>query len=119
MPVATTYSSAEIGIDAPPVTVEVEVRPGLPQVLIVGLPQAAVRESKDRVRAAIISSGFAFPDKRITVGETRHHAPWEEHAMRTLGSPFFCYALWRGDGLADLPKMTNPDADSEPCGPAT
>lgn len=67
MTVTLTYSSAEIGIDAPPVTVEVEVRPGLPQVQIVGLPEAAVRESKDRVRAAIISSGFEFPDRRVTV----------------------------------------------------
>ena len=67
MAVATTYSSAEVGIDAPEVTVEVDVRPGLPQVLIVGLPETAVRESKDRVRAAIISSGFSFPDKRVTI----------------------------------------------------
>ncbi|MBT4494638.1 MAG: YifB family Mg chelatase-like AAA ATPase [Gammaproteobacteria bacterium] len=67
MVVATTFSSAEIGIDAPLVTVEADVTPGLPQVLIVGLPETAVRESKDRVRAAINSSGFSFPDKRVTV----------------------------------------------------
>jgi len=67
MPVATVYASAEIGIAAPLVTVEADVTPGLPQVLIVGLPAAAVRESKDRVRAAIVSSGFNFPDKRVTI----------------------------------------------------
>lgn len=67
MPVAITYSSAEIGIDAPRVTVEVDVSPGLPQVLIVGMPETAVRESKDRIRAAFRSCGLKFPDKRITV----------------------------------------------------
>ncbi len=67
MTVATTYSSAEIGIDAPIVTVEAKVSTGLPRVLIVGLPEAAVKESKDRVKAAITSSGYFFPDNRVTV----------------------------------------------------
>ena len=67
MTVATTYSSAELGIDAPRVTVETDVSAGLPQVLIVGLPETAVRESRDRVKAAIKSSGFEFPSNRITV----------------------------------------------------
>jgi len=67
MPVAITYSSAEVGIDAPLVTVEVDVSPGLPQVLIVGMAETAVRESKDRIRAAYRSCGLKFPDKRITV----------------------------------------------------
>lgn len=67
MSVAVTYSSAQVGISAPLITVEVDVSPGLPQVLIVGLPETAVRESKDRVRAAISSSGLSFPDKRVTV----------------------------------------------------
>ena len=67
MSVAVTYASAEVGIDAPLVTVEADVSPGLPQVLIVGLPETAVRESKYRVRAAIMSSGFKVPLQRITV----------------------------------------------------
>lgn len=67
MTVATTYSSAELGIDAPLVIVEADVSSGLPQTLIVGLPETAVRESKDRVKAAIVSSGFEFPLQRITV----------------------------------------------------
>lgn len=67
MTVATTYARAELGIEAPLVTVEADVAPGLPQVQIVGLPQTAVKESKDRVKAAIISSGFEFPSKRVTV----------------------------------------------------
>lgn len=67
MTVATTYASAELGIEAPQVTVEVDTASGLPQILIVGLPQTAVRESKDRVKAAIVASGFKFPSQRVTI----------------------------------------------------
>ena len=67
MTVATTFSSAELGIDAPLVTVEADVSPGLPKTLIVGLAETAVRESKDRVKAAITTSGFEYPSRRITV----------------------------------------------------
>jgi len=67
MTVATTFSSAELGIDAPLVTVEADVSSGLPKTLIVGLAETAVRESKDRVKAAIKTSGFEYPSRRITV----------------------------------------------------
>ena len=67
MRIATTYSSAELGIDAPLVSVETAAAPGLPQTLIVGLPETAVRESKDRVKAAMLSCGFEYPSQRITV----------------------------------------------------
>jgi magnesium chelatase family protein len=67
MTVATTFSSAELGIDAPLVTVEADVSSGLPKTLIVGLAETAVRESKDRVKAAITTSGFEYPSRRITV----------------------------------------------------
>ena len=67
MKIATTYSSAELGIDAPAVSVEAAAVPGLPQTQIVGLPETAVRESKDRVKAAIQASGFEYPSQRITV----------------------------------------------------
>jgi magnesium chelatase family protein len=60
-------SRAQLGIKAPPVTIEVLLSGGLPRFNIVGLAEAAVRESKDRVRGAIISSGFSFPQERITV----------------------------------------------------
>ena len=46
------------------------------------------------------------PDATIAPGETRHHAPWEVHGMQTLDTPFLCYALWKGPGLADLPQMS-------------
>lgn len=58
---------AQLGVEAPPVTIEVILSSGLPVFSIVGLPETAVRESKDRVRGAISSSGFNFPDGRITV----------------------------------------------------
>jgi len=67
MTLATVHTQALCGIHALPVTVEVHISNGLPALSIVGLPEAAVRESKDRVRAAIINSNYEFPARRITV----------------------------------------------------
>lgn len=67
MSLATVYSRAQTGMDAPLVTVEVDLSNGLPGLSIVGLPEAAVKESKDRVRAALLNCGFEFPTRRITV----------------------------------------------------
>ncbi|NOZ11879.1 MAG: YifB family Mg chelatase-like AAA ATPase [Gammaproteobacteria bacterium] len=67
MSLAIIHSRAQDGIDAPPVTVEVHLTNGLPTLNIVGLPEAAVRESKDRVRGALINSRFEFPTRRITI----------------------------------------------------
>jgi magnesium chelatase family protein len=67
MQLATLYTRALNGINAVEVSVEVHLSNGLPAFSIVGLPEAAVRESKDRVRAAIINSNFEFPARRITV----------------------------------------------------
>lgn len=67
MPLAVTYSRSLQGLDAELVHVEVHLANGLPSFTMVGLPDAEVRESKDRVRAAIIESGFDFPARRITV----------------------------------------------------
>jgi len=58
---------AQEGIQAPEISVEVHISNGLPAFTMVGLPEAAVRESRDRVRSAIINSGFEFPSRRITV----------------------------------------------------
>lgn len=60
-------SSTLRGIEAAEVTVEADVAFGLPSLNIVGLPDASIRESKERVRTAIANSGFRFPDKRVTV----------------------------------------------------
>ena len=67
MPIATVFSRAQRGIDAPSVRVEVHLGPGLPSLGIVGLPETSVRESKDRVRAALNDAGFDWPAGRITV----------------------------------------------------
>ena len=67
MSLATIHTQALNGVTPLPVSVEVHISSGLPALSIVGLPEAAVRESKDRVRAAIINSGFDFPMRRITV----------------------------------------------------
>mgnify|MGYP003583631131 FL=1 len=67
MNLALVHSRARSGVRAPAVRVEVHLGGGLPSMSIVGLPEAAVRESKDRVRAAIQCAQFEFPARRITV----------------------------------------------------
>lgn len=67
MSLAIVYSRGRSGITAPLVTVEVHVSGGLPSLSMVGLPEAAVKESKDRVHGAIINSNFEFPLQRITI----------------------------------------------------
>lgn len=67
MSLAIVYTRAQLGVNAPLVTVEAHLSTGLPGFTIVGLPEAAVKESKDRVRSALINSHFEFPHQRITV----------------------------------------------------
>ncbi|AQP99931.1 ATP-dependent protease [Pseudoalteromonas aliena] len=67
MSLARIFSRAQVGISAPEVIVEVHLGNGLPAFHIVGLPEASVKESKDRVRSALENSQFGFPDQRITV----------------------------------------------------
>ena len=67
MSLAIIHSRAQVGIDAPLVTVEAHISNGLPKLSIVGLPEAVVKESKDRVRSALLNSHFEFPARRITI----------------------------------------------------
>lgn len=67
MSLAIVYSRAQVGVDSPLVSVEVHLSNGLPSLSMVGLPETAVKESKDRVRAAIVNSYFEFPTRRITI----------------------------------------------------
>jgi len=67
MSLAILRCRAQYGTEAPPVTIEVFLSGGLPTFTIVGMAETAVRESKDRVRGALISSGFEFPQQRITI----------------------------------------------------
>lgn len=67
MSLAIVHSRAQVGVEAPPVTVEAHLANGLPALTLVGLPETAVKESKDRVRSAIQNAGFDFPPRRITL----------------------------------------------------
>src|SRR4051812_47020489 len=77
MGIARVASRAQLGLAAPRVDVEVHLGPGLPVFSIVGLPATAVKESKDRVRAALQNSSFEFPAGRITVNLSPADLPKE------------------------------------------
>jgi len=70
---ARVFSAALVGVEAALVRVEVDVAPGLPAFATVGLPDSAVRESRERVRTAIRNAGFPFPADRITVNLAPAH----------------------------------------------
>jgi len=84
MGTAVVTARAAVGVAAPAVRVEIHQGGGLPAVTIVGLPETAVRESRDRVRSAIINSGFSFPQSRITVNLAPADLP-KEGARFDLG----------------------------------
>lgn len=67
MSLAIVHTRAQLGVVAPAVTVETHMSPGLPALNLVGLPEAAVRESRERVRSAILNAGYEFPQRRITI----------------------------------------------------
>ena len=81
MVLAKVLSSTLLGVDAHPVEVEVDLAMGLPVFTTVGLPDAAVRESRDRVKAAMANCGFPFPSRRITVNLAPAH-------LRKAGTAF-------------------------------
>jgi magnesium chelatase family protein len=68
VPVARTHSIALVGVEGHPVEIESDIENGLPGLLLVGLPDTALREARDRIRAAIRNSGAQWPQRRITVG---------------------------------------------------
>ncbi len=95
------HTAAVLGIEAFPVVVEADVANGLPNFFMVGLPDAAVRESRERIRAAITHSGFVFPHTRITV----NLAPAE---MRKEGPGFdlaIALAVLAAVGLVDEARL--------------
>lgn len=77
MAMAAVLSRAQLGMDAPLVRVEIDLAPGLPRFAIVGLAEAAVKESRDRVRAAIVNSNLRMPDGRVTVNLSPADLPKE------------------------------------------
>jgi len=67
---ARVWSSSIVGIDAVKVGVEVDVSGGLPGIVVLGLPDAAVQEARERVKATLKNTGFAFPVKKIVINLT-------------------------------------------------
>ena len=76
-PVSTVLSRAPAGLSAPLVRVEAHLGSGLPAFFMVGLPETAVRESKERVRSALLTAGYSFPPGRITVNLSPADLPKE------------------------------------------
>src|ERR1700749_3121646 len=74
---STVFSRAPAGLEAPLVRVEVHLGTGLPAFGLVGLPEAVVRESRERVRAALVTAGYEFPQRRITVNLSPADLPKE------------------------------------------
>src|ERR1700733_5990710 len=68
MPLARTHSIALVGVQGHPVEIEADIENGLVGLMLVGLPDTALREARDRIRAAIVNSGESWPNRRITVG---------------------------------------------------
>lgn len=77
MKLARIHARARVGIAAPLVIVETHLSNGIPSMSIVGLPETAVKESRDRVRSAILNSGFDFPQSRIIVNLAPAELPKE------------------------------------------
>ena len=96
MGLALVHSRAGAGIAAPAVTVEVHLGGGLPRVSTVGLPETAVREAKDRVKAALLNAGFNFPQVHITISLAPADLP-KEGSRFDLPIALGILAAWPGD----------------------
>jgi magnesium chelatase family protein len=106
MTLAVLASRALVGLDAPAVRVETHVGSGLPAFHVVGLPEAEVRESRERVRAALINSGYEFPAGRITVNLSPADLP---KASARFDLPIALGVLLASGQLA-LPAGQSPEA---------
>lgn len=82
MAIACVNTRASCGVEAPKVTVEVHLSNGLPAFNLVGLPEASVKEARERVRSALINAGFEFPMRRITVNLAPADLPKQGGALR-------------------------------------
>jgi magnesium chelatase family protein len=119
---STALSRAPLGLTAPLVRVEVHLGPGLPAFVLVGLPETVVRESKERVRSALMTSGYEFPAGRITVNLSPADLPKEggrfdlpialgilaasgEIPMKALEQREFYGELSLGGELRQTPKL--------------
>ncbi len=90
MSLSIVHTRAALGVNAPPITVEVHISKGLPGLTMVGLPETTVKEARDRVRSAIINSGYEYPAKKITINLAPTDLPKEGDDMIYL-SPLRCW----------------------------
>lgn len=67
MSLSHVATRSRIGLSALPVHVEIHLSPGLPTIAMVGMPESTMREARERMRSAILSSGFRWPDSRLTI----------------------------------------------------
>lgn len=81
MSLSIVHTRAALGVNAPPITVEVHISKGLPGLTMVGLPETTVKEARDRVRSAIINSGYEYPAK-----EKNHHQPCSSRSAKRRGT---------------------------------
>ena len=101
--IAKIYSSCVVGIDAYEVTVEADIGAGLPGFNIVGLPDASIKESRERIKSALKNSGFSFPAKRVTI----NLAP---AGIKKEGASFdlpIALALLSSDGIIDSDSISD------------
>ncbi len=101
--VAKIYSACVIGIDACEMTVEMDTGGGLPGFNIIGLPDAAIKESRDRIKSAIKNSDFAFPAKKITI----NLAPAD---IKKEGASFdlpIALSILSSEGIIDSPSLSD------------
>lgn len=103
MSLAIVHTRAKLGVNAPLVTVEVHLSAGLPSLSIVGLPEAAVKESKDRVRSAILNSHLEFPARRITVNLAPADLPKEGGRFDLA----IALGILAASGQIPVPKLTD------------
>ncbi|MEI8401364.1 MAG: YifB family Mg chelatase-like AAA ATPase [Alcaligenaceae bacterium] len=110
MALAVIMSRSLFGMDAPPVRVETHLSSGLPSFTMVGLADAEVRESRERVRAALLSSGYEFPAGRLTVNLSPADLPKESGRFDLP----IALGVLLVSGQIELPELTLKD-HSEPC----
>jgi hypothetical protein len=115
---AVALTRAQEGVTAPLVTVEVHLSGGLPNTSIVGLPEAAVREARDRVRVAIQNTQFEYPNRRVTVNLAPAELPKDWNFLYKDGTCCICapaFSVSRPNAQRGLPRGTgNPAKPRSP-----
>jgi magnesium chelatase family protein len=107
MSLARTHSIALVGVEGHPVEIEADIENGLPGLLLIGLPDTALREARDRIRAAIVNSKEEWPNRRITVGLSPASLP-------KRGSSFdvgIAIAILSADGVIPPVSLGHPPID--------